>query len=285
MLNPPRHPCRWRLVLLCSVILAVLVSACASAPPEYTTQVKDPWEKLNRVTFAFNMKLDKAVARPVAKQYVRAVPKPTRSGLHNVLHNLGEPVTVISDLLEGNIRAGLKDTTRFLVNSTVGIAGWFDVAQHLDLPDHNTDLGEVLAHWGVPAGPYLVLPVLGPSDLRDTGAMYPAYYANPVKNRMQVRYRNAGAILNGIDTRAGILDLDSTLDSAFDPYAFMRDAWIQHRRFQLYNGNPPPQFPNYDFPPDENSSASPAAATTTAPPAAVTNLGPVPAANTAKRNR
>lgn len=268
MSNPPRHPCRWRLVLLCSVILVVLVSACASAPPDYTTQVRDPWEKLNRKTFAFNQALDKAVARPVAKQYVRAVPKPARNGLHNMLGNLGEPVTIISDLLQGNVRASLQDTTRFLVNSTVGIAGWFDVARHLDLPDHDADLGAALAHWGVPAGPYLVLPVLGPSDVRDAGALYPTYYANPVKNHMQVRYRNAGTILNGIDTRAGILGLDSTLDNAFDPYTFMRDAWIQHRRFQLYNGNPPPQFPDYDFPPDDSSSAPAAAATATAPPAA-----------------
>lgn len=272
-MNRFRHRCRWLPLLLCATLLA----ACASAPPEYTTQVKDPWQKLNRATFAFNMQLDKAVARPVAKQYVRAVPEPTRDGLHNMLGNLGEPVTIVSDLLQGNLRATLKDTTRFLVNSTAGLAGWFDVARHLDLPDHSADLGAVLAHWGVPAGPYLVLPILGPSDLRDAGAMYPAYYANPIKNGMPVRYRNAGAVLNGVDARAGILDLDSTLDNAFDPYTFMRDAWIQHRRFQLYNGNPPPQFPDYDLPPDAGSDIPPAAATSL-PPATAIRPSPAPAA-------
>lgn len=255
-----RHPGRWQTVVLCVAMPAILLAACASAPPDYTTKVKDPWEKLNRATFAFNQKLDKAVARPVAKQYVRAVPKPTRAGINNVLSNLGEPVTIVNDLLQGQIRQTLKDTTRFLVNTTVGIAGWFDVAKHLDLPDHSADLGETLAHWGVPAGPYLVLPILGPSDVRDASALYPDYYANPVKNNMQARYRNAGTILNAVDARAGLLNLDSTLDNAFDPYTFMRDAWIQHRRFQLYNGNPPPQFPDYDLPPDNGSSAPPVAA-------------------------
>ncbi|MGH8279732.1 MAG: MlaA family lipoprotein [Gammaproteobacteria bacterium] len=276
-----RYPSRWPLVLLCTTILATLLTACASAPPAYTTQIKDPWEKMNRVTFKFNMQLDKAVARPVAHQYVRAVPKPARDGIHNVLNNLGEPVTIVSDMLQGNLRQGLKDTTRFIVNSTVGLVGWFDVARHLSLPDHSADLGEVLAHWGVPAGPYLVLPVLGPSDVRDSAALYPAYYANPVKNNMQTRYRNASTVLNGVDTRAGLLDLDSTLDSAFDPYTFMRDAWIQHRRFRLYNGNPPPVFPDYDLPADAGSSAAPASASVT--PASGTRA--VPLTTTIKRDK
>lgn len=264
--------------------MLALLAACASTPPDYTTQVKDPWEKLNRITYAFNDKLDKAVARPVAKQYVRAVPLPTRHGIHNFLSNLGEPVTIVNDLLQGQIRQTFRDTTRFLINSTVGLAGWFDVAQHLKLPQHDADLGETLAHWGVPAGPYVVIPLLGPSDLRDGLSLYPDYYANPIKNNMQARYRNAGTITNAIDTRAGLLDLDSTLDNAYDPYAFMRDAWIQHRRFQLYNGNPPAQFPDYpDLPPDDSDdSSAPAASTVITAPAAGTH-GPT-AAPTASSN-
>jgi phospholipid-binding lipoprotein MlaA len=272
--------------MLCLTLAAVLLAACASAPPDYTTQIKDPWEKLNRITYAFNDKIDKAVARPVAKQYVRAVPLPARNGIHNFLNNLGEPVTIVNDLLQGQIRQTFKDTTRFLINSTVGLAGWFDVAQHLHLPDHDADLGETLAHWGVPAGPYVVIPLLGPSDLRDGLSMYPDYYANPVKNNMQARYRNAATLTNAIDTRAGLLDLDSTIDSAFDPYSFVRDAWIQHRRFELYNGNPPPQFPNYpDLPPDDSDDsmapstgtmAAPSGSSYTSPPAAGTRM-PTPA--------
>lgn len=258
---------------LCLTAVLILLAACASAPPDYTTQVKDPWQNLNRITYAFNDKLDKAVARPVAKQYVRAVPLPARNGIHNILSNLGEPVTIVNDLLQGQIRQTFKDTTRFLVNTTVGVAGWFDVAKHLSLPQHDADLGETLAHWGVPAGPYVVIPLLGPSDLRDGLSLYPDYYANPIKNHMQVRYRNAGTVTNAVDTRAGLLSLDSTIDSAFDPYSFVRDAWIQHRRFQLYNGNPPSQFPDYpDLPPDDSDgSSAPAAGTVTAAPAAGTH--------------
>lgn len=258
---------------LCLAAALALLAACASSPPDYTTQVKDPWEKLNRVTYAFNDKLDKAVARPVAKQYVRAVPLPTRNGIHNFLSNLGEPVTILNDLLQGRIGQTFKDSARFVLNSTVGLAGWFDVARHLDLPQHDADLGETLAHWGVPAGPYVVIPFLGPSDLRDGLSLYPDYHANPLTNNMQARYRNAGTLTNAIDTRAGLLDLDSTLDSAFDPYTFVRDAWIQHRRFQLYNGNPPAQFPDYpDLPPDDSGAGSaPAAGTTTTVPAVGTH--------------
>ncbi|MDE2070268.1 MAG: VacJ family lipoprotein [Gammaproteobacteria bacterium] len=257
---------------LCLAAALALLTACASTPPDYTTQVKDPWEKLNRVTYAFNDKLDKAVARPVARQYVRAVPLPTRNGIHNFLSNLGEPVTILNDLLQGRVGQTFKDSARFVVNSTVGLAGWFDVAKHMDLPQHDADLGETLAHWGVPAGPYVVIPFLGPSDLRDGLSLYPDYHANPLTNDMQARYRNAGTLSDAIDTRAGLLDLDSTLDNAFDPYSFMRDAWIQHRRFELYNGNPPAQFPDYpDLPPDDSDQGTaPAAGTVSAPPAAGT---------------
>ena len=153
------------------------------------------------------------------------------------------------------------------------------MAQHLGLPDHDADLGETLARWGVASGPYLVIPFLGPSSLRDAGALYPDYYANPIKNNMQARYRNAGTLLNGIDTRAGLLDLDSTIDSAYDPYTFMRDAWIQHRRYQLYNGNPPMQYPDYpDLPPDDSDDSSTSAAVTS--PATAATMTP-PAINDA----
>ncbi|MGH8398185.1 MAG: MlaA family lipoprotein [Gammaproteobacteria bacterium] len=274
---PERHDRRiWRQMPLLCLIGLVLLGGCATTPPDYTTQTKDPWEKMNRVTFAFNQKFDKAVARPVAKTYVRAVPRQARSGIHNFLNNLETPVTIINDLLQGKFKYTLKDTGRFLVNSTVGLLGWFDVAKHIDLPDHNADFGETLAIYGVPSGPYLVLPFLGPSSVRDAGALYPDYvYANPIKNKMQARYRNADTLMKAMDTRVGLLDLDSTIDSAFDPYTFIRDAWIQHRRFQLYNGNPPMQYPDYpDLPPDDSDDSNAPAAGTSAAPAATSARPP-----------
>jgi len=151
-----------------------------------------------------------------------------------------------------------KDTGRFLVNSTVGLLGWFDVAKHMDLPNHSADFGETLADYGVPSGPYLVIPFWGPSSVRNAGSLYVDYeYADPIQSDMQPRYRNAATLTNAVDTRAGLLDLDSSIDSAFDPYTFVRDAWIQHRRFQLYRGNPPMQYPDYpDLPPDDSSGSS-----------------------------
>ncbi len=258
-----------------------LLAGCASTPPYYTTQTQDPWEKMNRITFAFNQKFDKAIARPLAKTYVRAVPSQARSGIHDFFNNLDEPVTIVNDALQGQIKQTLRDTGRFLINSTFGLLGWFDVARRVGLPDHEVDLGETLAHWGVPSGPYLVIPLLGPSSVRDASAMYPDYYANPVRNNMQTRYRNAGTLLNGIDTRAGLLDLDSTIDSAYDPYTFVRDAWIQHRRYQIYNGNPPMEYPSYPDLPSAGASDStaPAAASSTAPAAIATTVPPANAAH------
>jgi phospholipid-binding lipoprotein MlaA len=277
MLGDP-SPLRWRLLLTCFTVI-LLLAGCASTPPDYTTQTKDPWEKMNRATFAFNQKFDKAIARPVAKTYVRAVPRQARTGIHNFLNNLGSPVTIINDLLQGNMGYTVKDTGRFLINSTIGLLGWFDVATHMGLPDHSADLGETLAHYGVASGPYLVIPFLGPSNVRDTGGLFTDYlYLNPVYNNLQPRYRNAATITNFVDTRASLLDLDSTIDNAFDPYTFMRDAWIQHRRYQLYNGNPPVEYPDYpDLPPDDSDDidiSAPGVSTHTQPPAAETHGAP-----------
>ncbi len=140
----------------------MLLAGCASVPPDSTTQTKDPWEKMNRAIYAFNDKLDKDVARPVATAYVRAVPTPARNRFHDFISNLGEPIVVINDALQGKFKQALQDTGRFLVNTTVGLVGFFDPASDIGLPHHDEDLGQTLAHWGVPSGPYLVLPVLGP---------------------------------------------------------------------------------------------------------------------------
>ncbi|MDE2345045.1 MAG: VacJ family lipoprotein [Gammaproteobacteria bacterium] len=234
---------------------------------------------MNRATFAFNQKFDKIIGRPVAKTYVRAVPRQARDGIHNVLHNLGAPISIINDLLQGQFKYMFKDTGRFNVNSTIGLLGWFDVAQHMDLPHHSADFGETLADYGVSSGPYLVLPFLGPSSVRDTGSLYVDYeYADPIQSSMQPRYRNAATLTNAVDTRAGLLDLDSAIDSAFDPYTFVRDAWIQHRRFQLYRGNPPMQYPDYpDLPPDDSdSNSAPSAVSHTKSAAAGTQVSPAP---------
>ncbi|MGH8371914.1 MAG: MlaA family lipoprotein [Gammaproteobacteria bacterium] len=249
--------------------MILVITGCASAPPEYTTQTKDPWEKLNRATYAFNDKIDKAIARPVARTYTRAVPQHARTGIHNFIENLGEPVDIANDILQAKGTQTLKDTGRFLINSTFGLLGFFDVASHVGLPEHDEDFGQTLAHWGVPSGPYLVLPILGPSTVRDAGGLYTDTYLNPVWSNLRVRYRNGSYVVEGIDTRAGLMNLNATLDSAFDPYTFVRDAYIQHRRYKIYDGNPPVQYPDYPDLPDDGSpdDMSAPAASTGAPPA------------------
>ncbi len=277
MPKPARRDPRPR--ILVALAACLLFGACASVPPDSVTQTQDPWEKFNRSMYSFNDKLDKNVARPVAGAYNRAMPAPARSGLHNVISNLGEPVTVINDLLQGKFKQTLQDTGRFVINSTVGLLGWFDPAKHVGLEKHDEDLGQTFATWGVPSGPYVVLPVLGPSTVRDTGGMTGDIYLNPVKEDMQPRYRNDATLLYGLDTRAGLMQANETIDGAYDPYAFVRDAYLQNRRFKIYDGNPPQDYPSdYDLPPDAGTAAPPAAATSAAPTASTV---PVPAAATA----
>lgn len=260
------------------LLVSLLLGGCASAPPEYVTQTQDPWEKFNRAIYGFNDKVDKAIARPVAATYTRAMPAPARNGLHNFIGNLGEPSTIVNDALQGKLKQTLQDTGRFLINSTVGLLGWFDVAQHVGLPKHDEDLGQTLAHWGVPSGPYLVIPILGPSTVRDAGGRVGDIYTDPPRNDIPPRYRNAELLLDGIDTRAGLMDANSAIDSAYDPYTFVRDAYLQIRRFKIYDGNPPMEQPDYDLPPDEETTTAPEAATEAAPAAATSSSPPAPPA-------
>jgi phospholipid-binding lipoprotein MlaA len=273
MSGPARRLPRPRSLTILTLSLGLL-AGCAGGPPERVTQTQDPWEGLNRKVYAFNDALDKHVARPVAKTYVRAMPAPARSGFHNVITNLDEPVTVVNDALQGKFKQTLQDLGRFLVNSTVGVLGWFDVASHVGLPHHDEDLGQTLAVWGVPSGPYLVIPVIGPSSVRDAGGRVGDLYANPPRDAIPPRWRNGELVMDGLDTRVGLLQADDTIDNAYDPYTFMRDAYIQNRRYKIYDGNPPTSASDYDYdlPPEDSTSAAPAAATggTAAPPASTT---------------
>ena len=273
MSGPARRLPRLTLVFA-PALLATLLAGCASAPPERVTQTQDPWEGFNRKIYAFNDTLDKHVARPVAHTYVRAMPAPARNGIHNVVSNIDEPVTVVNDALQGKLKQTLQDLGRFLINSTVGILGWFDVAKHVGLTHHDEDLGQTLAVWGVSSGPYVVLPFFGPSTVRDAGGRLGDLYLNPPRDRIPPRWRNGEYVLDALDTRVGLLQLDDTLDGAYDPYAFMRDAYIQNRRYKIYDGNPPESSTDYDYdlPPEGSTSAAPASATP--PPTASSSTAP-----------
>jgi len=268
-------------ILMTLFAAGTLLAGCASAPPDSVTQTKDPWEGLNRKVYVFNDTLDKDVARPVARTYVRAMPGPARNGIHNAVTNLDEPVTVVNDVLQGKVGQGLQDLGRFVINSTVGLLGWFDVAKHVGLPHHDEDLGQTMAHWGVPSGPYVVLPLFGPSTVRDAFGRVGDIYANPPREDLPPRWRNAEYVVDALDTRVGLMQTNDALDSAYDPYAFMRDAYLQNRRYKIYDGNPPAPDYDYDLPPDgstgnaSSGAVEPPASGTGAAPASTT---PLPAA-------
>jgi phospholipid-binding lipoprotein MlaA len=221
-----------------AVCLAVLVAGCASVsgpPPK-----ADPLESFNRAAFEFNESLDNAVLKPVAQGYVKVAPEFVRSGIGNVFENVSDVATAVNNLLQGKVANAASDTGRVLVNTTLGIFGLWDVASPLGLEKHNEDFGQTLGKWGVGSGPYLVLPLLGPSTVRDgLGRIADSPlgywpYVDPVGTR------NSLYVTDAINTRARLLGAGETLDTAaLDKYTFLRDAYLQRRLNQVFDGKVP----------------------------------------------
>ncbi|MGE5094985.1 MAG: VacJ family lipoprotein [Betaproteobacteria bacterium] len=223
---------------LSRALLALLLLAAAGCAT--TAGNPDPWEGLNRKTYAFNEELDKYVMKPVAQGYVKAVPAPAREGVNNFFSNIEDVATSLNNVLQGKMTDGINDAGRVVVNTLFGVFGLWDVATPLGLEKHYEDFGQTLGWWGVQPGPYLVLPFLGPSTLRDAPAkaVDPQwYYANHVDPE---RLYWGLWTLDKVRTRANLLQAESVLDqAALDRYSFIRDAWLQRRRSQVYDGNPP----------------------------------------------
>jgi phospholipid-binding lipoprotein MlaA len=222
----------------CAVaLLACLVLAgCASAGQRVKS---DPLEPMNRGIFKFNDTLDRAALKPAAKAYVKVTPGWFRTGIGNFFTNLAGPTTIVNQVLQGKLVAAGQDTLRLLINTTLGWGGVLDVASGARLPQHEEDSGQTLGRWGVPPGPYLVLPLVGPATLRDAPARIADEFTRPLHwyNRDNVRWGSLGLSL--LDTRARLLPLDKTLDDAYDRYAFIRNAFLQRRQYLVYDGNPP----------------------------------------------
>ncbi len=220
--------------------LACALGACAVAPP----RTDDPWQPFNRKMFAFNMVADKVAIRPVAEAYVKVTGPKGRVLIGDFFANLRTPVTVANEVLQGRPLPALQSTGRFAINTTFGVLGLFDPASDMHLPAHPTDFGVTLARWGVPEGPYLVLPFVGPTTARDVWRLPVdsyfdpmAWYAREHDFQWHAEYLPSAAYL--VTLRASALPLDPMIDSAFDPYAFVRDAYRQHRLYEVYFGNPP----------------------------------------------
>lgn len=223
------------------VLLAALAAAgCASAPGRTTN--KESFEGFNRGIYKFNDTVDRAALKPVAKGYRKVTPQFVRTGIGNVLSNLEYPGTFINQFLQGKVVLGLKDTGRFLINSTLGVAGIFDVATPLGLEKNDEDFGQTLAVWGVPSGPFVNLPLFGPSSMRDAPSRIGDWFSNPLQyTEVPWEWDWAQRIINPIHTRSELLPLDETLQRTYDPYVFIRDAWVQQREFNIFDGNPPPE--------------------------------------------
>jgi phospholipid-binding lipoprotein MlaA len=211
-----------------------LLAGCATLP-NGKADPRDPFERVNRSIYSFNSAADRAVLRPVARAWKATVPPRVRQSLGNFLDNLAYPGTIVNDLLQGKLAQGGQDFSRLVVNTVMGF-GFFDPATTAGLQRHDEDFGQTLGKWGVPAGPYIMLPLFGPSSVRDAPTRLADDYTN-VRHYFPNPYVDWG--LWGIDTindRANLLELDPALDRTFDPYAFIRNAWIQRREYLVRDG-------------------------------------------------
>ncbi len=220
---------------------AIVLPGCASVDPEFRDP-RDPFEGFNRAMYRFNDGLDKAIVKPVARGYVAIVPTVVDKGVTNFFGNLDDIGSALNNFLQLKFNRAFSDVGRVMVNTTVGVLGFMDVASNLDLPKHDEDFGQTLGSWGIGPGPFIVLPIVGPSSGRDAIGEVVDWYTDPLT------YLRDGGVAWGlkglrlIDRRADLLAASRVFEqAALDPYAFIRDAYLQKRRHDVYDGNPPPE--------------------------------------------
>lgn len=231
MINSIARVSRW---------LGVLV-LCAASHCILADDEQDPWQGYNRAMFDFNITVDRYTLKPITKGYVFITPKFVQKGINNALSNVGEVPNILNGILQGQPVKASKYTGRLLVNSTLGLAGLFDVAQHMGLVDDGgEDFGQTLAVWGVSQGPYVVLPLLGSSTVRDTFALPADWYSDPLTYIDHVPTRNSLRAISVVNTRANLLGLEEHLTG--DHYIFIRDAYLQRRNFLINNGDVEDEF-------------------------------------------
>lgn len=229
--NGRKTPMRAAKTTFLSLISVFSLSACVKPGGNPV----DPYESINRKVYHFNDVLDKAILKPVAKTYKAVLPHRVRHSIDNVYNNINMIPTVINDLLQGEFHYAIKDAWRFGINSTLGVGGLFDVAdQAFYLPPHSNDLGITFAKWGDKKSPYVIIPFLGPSTIRDAfGAMlqYTLMTPYPYLDNQALIWGLLG--VRAVDLRSQLLEEERLMQEAMDPYSFLRDAWLQHRQFQI----------------------------------------------------
>lgn len=229
-----------RLGKILVISLLLLLQACATVK---NADVRDPWESMNRSVYNFNEVLDNIAIQPAAKAYNAVLPSPVRTGIHNFVGNLGDVWTLANTALQLKLQASAETFMRITVNTVFGLGGVLDVATEMRLEKRKEDFGQTLGYWGVKPGPYVVLPILGPSTVRDALATPIDMQGDVTQQFNDQATRSVLTVTRILDVRSGLLEtLDVIKAAALDPYSFVRDAYLQKRENDVHDGNPPARF-------------------------------------------
>jgi len=220
------------------ILAATALGGCANVPADQRSPT-DPWEPMNRSIYSFNTAVDNVTLKPVAKGYQFIVPSPARTGVTNFFGNLRTPGSALHNFLQGKPKRGFSEVTRFLLNSTIGIGGLFDVATPAGLEANTEDIGQTAAVWGVPAGRYVMMPIFGPSTLRDAILFPVGFITAPLYFYENSSVRSKLQILRLIDIRSRLLTAEKFLEDSKDPYITLRESYLQNREYEVYDGYPP----------------------------------------------
>jgi phospholipid-binding lipoprotein MlaA len=228
----------WRALSPAALVVAVaLLAGCAAAPSR-----EDPFEPMNRALYQFHDTVDTAVVKPVAQAYIDVVPELVRTGVSNVFNNIEDLISAVNDLLQGKLDKLDDDLARVLLNTAFGVGGIFDLASMVGIERGNEDFGQTFGAWGLPQGPYLFVPFFGPTTVRDGSGTLVRIMVGPVGYIGEVPVRNSLYGLGAVDLRAQALSAGAIVDTAaLDRYLFIRNAYLQRRRYLLYDGKPPPE--------------------------------------------
>lgn len=256
----------------------LLLSGCATNNP------KDPLEPVNRAVFTFNDKVDQVALKPAATAYKKVTPSFVQTGVSNFFGNLGDIWSSANNLMQGKGEAGMSDFARVMINTSFGIGGLFDIASEAGIRKHREDFGQTLGYWGVPSGPYVMLPLLGPSTVRDTAALPVDIAADPWVYVTPTNLRNIGSATRIVDERAALLDASNLMEeAALDRYEFIRDGYLQRRQGQVFDGQGSRQEAqeearlNAEDARKAAETAAPAAPAGGAPASGASNQSPAPA--------
>lgn len=244
-----------RLARLAALAVTMALVGCASGP---NAVARDPLEPINRGIYGFNEALDSSVIRPVARAYQDVTPTPVRTGITNFFANIADVWSTVNNALQLKPAQTVETGARVVVNTVVGVLGLFDVATSMNLERHPEDFGQTLGYWGVPSGPYVVLPVLGPSTLRDGASLPVDTKGNLVRHIEEVPTRNTLTVVNLVDKRARLLKATDQVDAmAIDKYTFVRDVYLQKRLSDVWDGNPPDTGEGKDPAPEPEGKSTP----------------------------